>query len=392
MHANAAPRKRVLFLINSLVSGGAERVMCTLLAASEQERATYDIELALLDREPPVYTPPDWVRVHQLNCRNSLPRSIIAARDLFARQRPDIVLSFLTRANIAAIAGARMLAIPCVISERVQNSAHLGDGLSAVLAKQAIRFSYPHAERIIAVSEGVANDLEDAFGVPKAKTIVVNNPIDAAAISRRAVEPAPLAIEGPYIVSVGRLTSVKNFALLIEAFKSSAYQGKLLIIGEGPERARLEQQIRDADLAGRVMLPGYLENPFPLIKRADMFVSPSNAEGFPNALVEAMALGAPVISTNCPSGPAEILANTGRHSIKGLTEGAFGILTPTDDAPALARAIDTLLDPAVRTAWGAKARTRVADFSVERAKDSYWAVLREVMAHSSAASNRAKVS
>ena len=90
MLANAPPRKRVLFLINSLVSGGAERVLCTLLAASEQERAAYDIELALLDREPPVYAPPDWVRVHQLDCRNSLPRSIVAVRNLLAHQRPDI--------------------------------------------------------------------------------------------------------------------------------------------------------------------------------------------------------------------------------------------------------------------------------------------------------------
>ncbi len=391
MLANAPPRKRVLFLINSLVSGGAERVMCMLLAASEQERAAYDIELALLDREPPVYTPPDWVRVHQLDCRNSLPRSIIAVRDLLARQRPDIVLSFLTRANIAAIAGARMLGVSCVISERVQNSAHLGDGFSAALAKQAIRLTYPHADRIIAVSAGVAKDLHDAFGAPKAKIAVIDNPIDAPAIERRAREPAWLTVEGPYIVSVGRLTGVKNFALLIEAFKSSAYQGKLLIIGEGPERARLKQKIRDLNLGERVVLTGYLENPFPLIRGADFFVSPSNAEGFPNALVEAMALGAPVISTNCPSGPAEILANTDRESINGLTEGAFGILAPTNDAPALARAIDLLLDPAVRAAWGAKARARVADFSVERAKESYWAVLREVMARSTAAPNQASV-
>ena len=384
MSADSHHRKRALFLINSLVVGGAERVMCTLLAASEAERGEFDIELALLDREPAVYSPPAWAPVHQLDGKNSLPRSIVAVQGLLAERRPDIVLSFLTRANIATIIAARRLGIPCVISERVQNSAHLGNGFSGTMAKGVMRLTYPHADHIIAVSAGVAKDLEDAFSVSRTKISVIDNPIDHAAIEKRAREPAALAIDGPYIVAVGRLTDVKNFALLIDAFKASAYQGKLLIIGDGPERTRLEQQIGALGLGNRVLLPGYLENPFPPMQRAEFFVSPSNAEGFPNALVEAMALGLPVISTNCPSGPAEILANSEREAIAGLTEGQYGILTPTNDAAALTQAIDSLIPAAARLTWGAKARKRASDFSVARAKDRYWAVLREAMARSPA--------
>lgn len=378
-------RKRALFIINSLVVGGAERVMCTLLAASEKERSAFDIELALLDREPAVYTPPEWVPVHQLDCRNSMPRSVLAVRELMAQRKPDIVLSFLTRANVASVVGARMLGLPCVISERIQNSAHLGDGLSASVAKQTIRFAYPHADRVIAVSAGVAQDLEESFGVSKTKIQVIDNPVDGAAISRRADEPAAYGVDGPFIVGVGRLTSVKNFALMIEAFRASTYAGKLVIVGDGPERANLERQIAEAGLQSRVLLPGYLENPFPLLRAADFFVSSSNAEGFPNALVEAMSLGRPVISTNCPSGPAEILAESTREQIQGLTEGAHGLLTPVNDAPALTRAINALTDPDTRATWARRAQARAGDFSVERAKDRYWAVLRDVLARRRAA-------
>lgn len=376
----APKKKRALFIINSLVVGGAERVMCTLLAASEKERSAFDIELVLLDRESAAYTPPDWTPVHQLDCRSSLPRSVLAVRELMAQRKPDIVLSFLTRANVATVVGARMLGVPCVISERIQNSAHLGDGLSARVAKQTIRFAYPHADRVIAVSSGVAQDLEDAFGVPRAKIQIIDNPVDGAAIAARAQEPPVYAIDGPFIVGVGRLTAVKNFALMIEAFRASAYAGKLLIIGDGRERLNLERQIAEAGLHGRVLLPGYLENPFPLMRAADFFVSSSNAEGFPNALVEAMSLGRPVISTNCPSGPAEILAESTRERVQGLTEGAHGILTPVNDAPAMTQAIDALTDPGKRAQWAARAQARAQDFSVERAKDRYWAVLRDVLA------------
>ncbi len=374
------PKKRALFVINSLVSGGAERVMCTLLAASEAERGAFDIELVLLDREPPVYAPPAWTPVTQLDCKDSLPRSVMALRQVFAAKRPDIVLSFLTRANIAAIAGARTLGIPCVISERIQNSAHLGDGLSATVAKQAIRLAYPHADRIIAVSSGVAQDLETAFGVRKDKIIAIDNPVDVASITANAQKPVSLSVDGPYIVAVGRLTTVKNFALLIEAFGKSDYAGKLLIIGEGPERAALEKQITELGFGARVLLPGHVDNPFPLVAGADFFVSSSNAEGFPNALVEAMALTRPVISTNCPAGPAEILANADREAVQALTEGAYGILTPTNDATSLTRAINMLVDPSARAAWSAKSRMRAGEYSVERAKDRYWAVLRDVLA------------
>src|SRR3546814_10670758 len=132
-----------------------------------------------------------------------------------------------------------------------------------------------------------------------------------------AIEPA-FSIQGSYIVAAGRLVPNKNFGMLIEAFAQSGLPGSLVIMGEGPLRGALEARIMQLGLEGRVHLPGFLENPFAVLKRASLFALPSNAEGFPNGLVEAMACGLPVVAANCASGPAEILLNRSRESVHGI--------------------------------------------------------------------------
>jgi N-acetylgalactosamine-N,N'-diacetylbacillosaminyl-diphospho-undecaprenol 4-alpha-N-acetylgalactosaminyltransferase len=369
-----------MFVINSLAGGGAERVMNTLLSYSEPERREFDISLVLLDQEPSAYPPPPWLTVRQLDCRGSLRASCRALRRLFAEVRPDVSLSFLTRANVANIWASR--GRPCVISERVNTSSHFGAGLKGRLARLLVRLAYPRASRVVAVSPGVAADLRERFGVPDDKLTTIENPVDIEAVRGRAQEPPEPAVAGPYVVGMGRLVPNKNFSLLIEAFHRSAYPGKLVILGDGPERDRLAQLAAGLGLGERVLLPGFVANPFPVVAGADLFVLPSKAEGFPNGLIEAMALGVAVISTNCASGPSEILAGRARADVRGLLQAEYGVLTPPGEVEPMAEALRSLQDPDVRRRYGQLAAVRAADFRVGITKARYWDILRAEAARS----------
>lgn len=376
-----ARRRRVAFIINSLSGGGAERVMCTLLRASGVERGEYDITLILLDRESPAYEVPGWVEVIQLDCRYSLLRSFASVMAALRRIRPDITLSFLTRSNVANVAAASLLGIPAIISERVNTSSHLSHGLGAALARRLVRWFYPRARKIIAVSPGVADDLRRAFGVPESRINVISNPIDIDEIRALAGQDTPGMAEAPYVAAMGRLVPNKNFRMLIEAFALSGLAGKLLILGEGPERQALERQVEASGLRDRVIMPGFAANPFSILRGAAFFVLPSNAEGFPNSLLEAMSVGVPVVSTNCLSGPAEVLAGAPRESIAaGVCLAEYGILVTPDDAGAMADALRAMQEPGRRRHYQQKAALRAADFSVARAKDAYWDVIRAQLA------------
>jgi glycosyltransferase involved in cell wall biosynthesis len=369
-------RKRILFLINSLEGGGAERVMSTLLRHSASERERYDIVLGLLDNLPAAYTVPDWVEVRQLDGAQSFLRSIMAVRRLVAEVRPHLTLSFLTRSNIANVLSART---PCVISERANTSAHFSGGLREMLSRAVVRVVYPRATRVIAVSEGVADDLRDNFGVRADRLIAIPNPVDMDAICAKAAEPPSVAIEGSYILAAGRLVASKNFSMLIRAFAASDNDCTLVIAGEGPEREALARLASEHGVGKRVLLPGFVANPYPLMRSADVFVLSSNVEGFPNALVEAMALGTPVIATNCTSGPSEILAEAARAEIAGLTMARHGVLVDAYSTEQMAQALDRMRDGEVRRTYGAKAAERARVYSPESVKDRYWSVLREAL-------------
>ncbi|MEQ1810104.1 MAG: glycosyltransferase [Terricaulis sp.] len=369
-------RKRALFLINSLTGGGAERVMCTLLSHSEPERAEFDISLGVLDNEPAGNIAPDWVDVHQFDCGFSLAKSVMAVRKLHQELRPDVSLSFLNRSNWANVLGART---PVVLSARAHTSHHLGSGLRGAVSRTMVRTLYPRAARIIAVSDGVARDLQNNFGVPAEKLLSIPNPVDSEKIKATAREAAPIAVDGPFIMSAGRLVKVKNFDVLIRAFAAAGGGRKLVIAGEGEERGALEALARELGVADRVILPGFIGNPYPLMAAADIFILSSESEGYPNALIEGMAVGRPVISTNCDSGPSEILAEKRRHAIGGITFAEHGVLVPVGDDEAMAAAIRALDDPTRRANYGAKAAARAATFSATAIKDRYWDVLREAM-------------
>lgn len=363
-------------MINSLAGGGAERVMCTLLRHSEPERQEFDMTLALLDEEPAANAPPDWLEVRQLDCRMSLARSVMQVRQLFADVKPDVSLSFLTRANLSNVLNARG---PCIISERANTATHFRRDAKGAMSKALIRAIYPRATKIIAVSEGVASGLRDKFGVPADKLVAIANPVDVAAIQAKAGEASAFTMDEPYILAAGRMVPSKSFDMLIRAYAASGVAAKLLIAGEGELRADLEATVRECGVADRVVMPGFIANPYPLMRNAQMFVLSSNSEGFPNALVESMALGLPVIATNAPSGPSEILAEAPRDSVKDLTFAPHGVLTPVGSVERMAEALRAMQDPERRKAYGAKAAERAHSFGATEAKNKYWNVIRTAL-------------
>ena len=374
--AATAHPKRVVFLINSLTDGGAERIMMLLLAGLEQPLSAHEVHLVLLDHETARHTTPPYVRVHQLNAKGSLPKSIIQLFGVLSRLSPALVVSFLERSNVANVVCRELLHYPSVLSLRIHATSHLGKGLAGKVKRLLVRLTYPRTDRLISVSSGAKDDLVANYGVPAERIVVIGNPVELDRIVARASEPKKIATPVEYAVAVGRLVQAKNFALLIEAFARTPGR-HLVILGEGPERSSLERLARARNVADRIHLPGYVANPYPVIAGAMHFVSASNAEGFPNALIEAMCLGRPVIATDCPTGPAEILSGDGDLNSPENIEREFGLLVPTNALDPMIRALAHLVDPCARETYSRKALERARSFAAVDSARRYLDVIGE---------------
>jgi N-acetylgalactosamine-N,N'-diacetylbacillosaminyl-diphospho-undecaprenol 4-alpha-N-acetylgalactosaminyltransferase len=372
-------KKRVLFLINSLAGGGAERVMSTLLSASSDYRERYDIQIALLDVEAIAYDLPEWLKIHQLDSKKSTFVSILRFASVVRKFKPDITVSFLSRSNISAIIVGKIYGHKVIISERVNSSAHLGAGFRAIIAKTTIRFFYPLANSIIAPSSGVEDDLCTSFGINRTLISVVANPIDVAKIRHLSLQQNENTFPTSYIIAVGRLTTTKNFSNLIAAYAKARIDVALVILGQGPLEEALREQIATLNLSDRVLLAGFHENPFAVMRNALAYVSASRGEGFPNSLVEAMAVSLPVVSTNCPSGPSEILAGKSQDEITGIEYAPYGILTPVDDSDALATVLRALEDPELRRQYADAALSRALSYDVDSAARKFWNIIEQVV-------------
>lgn len=369
-------RKRAFFVINSLEGGGAERVFATLIERLSDQLSA-DIELVLLDRLPEIYKIPVEIQRHQLDCRQGYVASVTQLVALVQRERPDLLFSFLTHSNCVAVVAGLLTGAPVVLSERVHTSSHLGQG--AAINKLIVRLLYPLAKHIVATSHGVARDLRENYGVSASKISVIYNPIQRDSIMTRAMEPAPIVLPPTTWLAIGRLTPNKNFAMLIDAFAQSDVEGDLVILGEGPERQALLRLAAVRGIGDRVHLPGYVDNPYACLKRAYAYVSASNAEGFPNALVEALVVGIPVAVTDCDSGPSEILRGDLAPKITRATEAEHGILVPMRDSAAMAEAMRKLADSASRAHYAERASRRAEDFDFARTLDEYATLLNTVL-------------
>ncbi|TLG71127.1 glycosyltransferase [Methylocystis sp. B8] len=373
---NQSRQKRAFFVINSLEGGGAERVFTTLIERLS-DRLSADIELVLLDRLPEIYKIPVEIRRHQLDCRQGYLASVTQLVALVRRERPDLLFSFLTRSNCAAVVAGSLTGAPVTLSERVHTSSHLGQG--AAINKLIVRLLYPLAKHIVATSHGVAQDLRENYGVSATRISVMYNPVQRDYIMTRALEPAPIALPPTTWLAIGRLTANKNFAMLIDAFAQADVPGDLVILGEGPERQALLRLAAVRGIGDRVHLPGFVDNPYACLRRAYAYLSASNAEGFPNSLVEALVVGVPVAVTDCDSGPSEVLGGALASKVKRATEAEHGILVPMRDSAAMAEAMRKLAASAPRAHYAERALRRSEDFDFARTLDEYATLLNAVI-------------
>jgi glycosyltransferase involved in cell wall biosynthesis len=319
----------------------------------------HDVDLVLLcGGGRPVADVASAVRVIDLAASHPALGAIAFTRYL-RREQPRAVLSTLIGPNAIAVTAARLLPAsrrPRVVV-REANTLSVALGFRSrgdrLVAGAVARAAYPLADAIVTVSEGARQDLAAFLRIDEARVIAIPNPSPSAALTERAEEPLAhpwFAAERtvPVVVAAGRLVPKKGFDVLLDAVARvrETRELRLVIMGEGPERAVLERDIERRGLRGSVELAGFVDNPFARLARADVFVLSSFAEGMPNVLIEAMACGCPVIATDCPSGPREILRG-----------GRDGPLVPPGDARALAAAITAVLaNPPDRHVLRARAR------------------------------------
>jgi glycosyltransferase involved in cell wall biosynthesis len=276
------------------------------------------------------------------------------------RRRPEALLAAMDHANMVALWARALARVPTRVYVSVRSNlsqeARHSPFLLGRLMPRAARLFYPRADRVVAVSQGVADDLEALVGLGRLRIQVIPNPVVTPDLRQQAAAPLdhPWFQPGapPVILAAGRLVPQKDYPTLLRAFAAldPARKLRLLILGEGPERPTLECLARELGIAERVALPGFRENPFAYMARARVFVLSSAWEGLPGVLIQAMACGTPVVSTDCPSGPREVMA-----------DGRYGPLVPVGAVPALAEAIARTLDDPLSSAL---LEGRAADFSL----------------------------
>lgn len=288
---------------------------------------------------------PAAVRVVDLGTRRvltSLPRLVRYLR----RERPRAMISAITHTNVVALWGRWLARVPTrtIVTEHGFSPRPPGrSGRESGLFPVLMRRFYPGAHSVVAVSHGLADDIAERIGLPRARIDVVYNPVVTPELAQRAAEPVehPWFAPGqpPVVLSVGRLTVQKDYPTLIRAFERIAHRStaRLVILGEGEARAELEALIEACGLADRVALPGFVANPYAHMARAKLFVLSSIWEGLPTVLIEALACGCPVISTDCRSGPREI-----------LEDGRWGRLVPVGAVDELAMAMLAVLESTER--------------------------------------------
>lgn len=312
------------------------------------------------------------VRVVDLQAGRVIKALLPLARYL-RRERPAAMLSAMGHANVVALMARKLARVPVrvVVSERglISGEHAIAQGAAAHLNYQLIRMLYPGADGICTVSQAASQDLAAFARLPLHRVQTIYNPFDLPSIAQHAARPMehPWLQPGqpPVVLAIGRLNEAKDFSVLISAFARLIQQrpARLVILGEGELRPALEAQLVQLGLdSDAAQLPGFVSNPYAWLARSALFVLSSRREGLPGALIEAMACGKPVISTNCLSGPDEILEG-----------GRWGCLVPVGDANALAQAMAEVLDTPKEQL--PDVRLRAADFEQERAVDAYLKIL-----------------
>jgi GalNAc-alpha-(1->4)-GalNAc-alpha-(1->3)-diNAcBac-PP-undecaprenol alpha-1,4-N-acetyl-D-galactosaminyltransferase len=365
------PRLDVALVITAMGCGGAERVLAAV--ANHLVEVGHAVTLFVLN-EPEVFYPLHTqvvVRPFARECAEAASRlarpwqRVRWLRQALVERRPDVALSFVEVANVLALLATRRSGVPVVVAERTNPRRHPVPFPYGWLR----RVLYRGASRLVVQTEETA-----AWGrhlVAAERVVVIPNPVSCPPTGEPGVElPA-----GRRLVSMGRLVPLKQFDLLIEVFASLAArhpQWSLVVLGEGPQRRRLERLAAELGVESRVCLPGAVSNPGVLLRDCGVFVLTSRYEGFPNALCEAMACGVPAVAFACPTGPSEI-----------IRDGVDGLLVADGDRGALTAALNRLMhDESERSRLAAKAPEVVERFAASRVLARWEALCHEVRTES----------
>jgi glycosyltransferase involved in cell wall biosynthesis len=357
--------------VPSLHAGGAERMMVVL--ANGIAARGHRVDLVLVRGEGHFRSRVSAaVRLVDLNARRTLG-ALPALAGYLRRERPQALLATLSNANVIALLAHRLALglgsgrARIVVREACTLSTIEGEAALKRFVAPLMRLTYPWADARIVISDGVGDDLAACLGLRRDSMRTIYNPVIDDGLAARAAAPAghPWLQPGepPVVLAVGRLAIQKDFPTLIRAFAEVRRQRavRLLILGDGPDREPLQALVESLGLSSDVAMPGFIDNPYPYMRGASLFVMSSRWEGFGNVLVEAMACGTPVVSTDCPSGPREILEN-----------GRWGALVPVGDANALAGAMTTQLESGAAPHMAESVMMR---FHEDRIVDEYLRVL-----------------
>jgi glycosyltransferase involved in cell wall biosynthesis len=370
----ARPRsnqERIAFFLPSVRTGGAQRVVVNLTQGLAARGLPVDVVLATADGAF-MEQLPEAARVVDLRA-GRLIKSLIPLARYLRQERPRVLVSSMSHANLIALWAGKLSGgrTPIVVTEHstMSQGTAVQRQFNGRFFPTLLRSFYRWAASVVAVSRGVADDFARTSGFTRDRIEVVYNPVITPAFleaaGRKAEHPWFGAGQPPVILGVGRLTPAKDFPTLIRAFADVRLRrpARLMILGEGPERPQLEALIRELRMSEDTALPGFRENAAAYMAAASVFVLSSAWEGLPTVLIEALAAGTRVVSTDCPSGPREI-----------LQEGRLGLLVPVGDATALADAIVATLDrPGAPLPADA-----LAPFGMDAAVDHYLRVIESV--------------
>jgi glycosyltransferase involved in cell wall biosynthesis len=359
---------RIALLLPTLETGGVERVFANLAGGLLRQGVEVDFIVgraggdmaAALERAIPLYDLQSDRMMH----------SIRQLAKYLREREPDALIAGMTHSTAAAVlaraaAGRRTRIIATehnTMSRIVANTS----GLKYRLMPLWSRWALNSADAIVAVSAGVADDVSTQTGIPRDRFRVIYNPVITSALRSSAAAPLDHPWfrpgEPPVILTVGRLDKQKDFPMLIRAFHlvRQTRPARLVILGEGPDRNRIEKAVAHLGLSADISLPGSEANPYRFMSRSAVFAFSSQWEGFGVALLEALALGMPVVSTNCPHGPAEILCN-----------GKYGALVPPGDHEAMSRALLNALDNPMRP----DCSTHLQQFTIENVALNYLSLI-----------------
>ncbi len=360
----------ISLFLQRFAGGGAQRVFLTL--AGQLQARGVDVDLVVAVRRGPLAGEvPDGPTLVDLGARRTVTALPALVRHL-RRSRPAVLLTTLDHASVIGLIAVALARTGTPTVVRIANTTSLLAARATGRQRfvyMAARIAFPRATSLIAPSAGAARDLERWLGLPLGAVSVVPNPVVGDDLERGRLEPVshPWFAPGgpPVLLAVCRLQQHKGLMTLLQAFAEVCTEvpSRLLILGEGPQRRQLEERVVELGLSGAVELPGFDANPYRYLARASAFVLSSEVEGLPGALIQALACGCPVVATDCPSGPREILEG-----------GRYGRLVPVGDVAALRDAIVEVLrggrTPSDPSSW--------KPYTWERGTDAYVELLRQL--------------